>query len=176
MRKYIFAAILFVPLNAHAGLLSGLIKNDISAVKSEIEKVIFDVKNTFDTRISSVMKVQNEMKADLKSNASAIAGVSNRVSNTNTSQSVGRDIVNDSALMTQYIESIKAGNAAQLDLMWKIIYGTLGVIGTLIALVGTLAGYLHVIISNMLKSRDRNDEREDSRMDALIKKKQEVVP
>jgi len=155
---------------SHAGLLTGLIKNDLSLLKAEVTSKIDKIITTFETKINAVMQIQNEMKADIKTNAAVVAGINNKVNNTNTSESQGRDkiINNDPQLMKDYIQAIKDGNAEQLKLMWKIIYGLLGVIGTLITLVGTLAGYLHVIISSMLKSKDDDDKREDEQQKILI--------
>lgn len=91
MNAYILIVLLLVSVNCYAGLFSGLIRNDISAVKSEIEKV--------DVKVNSNIKAVATLKAQVNANASGIAGVNNKIN----TQNAGRDIVttttNDTDLM-----------------------------------------------------------------------------
>lgn len=105
-----FGSLLLMPVIAEAGIFSGLVKNDISAIKSEMQ-------NKFDkieTKVSANATATANLKSRIDANVNAIAGVGNKVQN----MSAGRDNINNDT-----------------GLMWKIIYGLLSTIGTLLAIM-----------------------------------------
>lgn len=116
MKFIISAVLLFMTVNAHAifgiekilpdlNLFKAEMKGDVNGIKADVEKLV-DINMKLDARMTA--------------NTNAIAGVGNSL----TKMSVGRDSIttNDSKIYEM-----------QTELMWKIIYGLLGLIGTLVA-------------------------------------------
>jgi len=99
-----------------------------------------------------------ELNAKLEMNTNAIAGVNNTVSKV----SAGRDMINDSALMKEYIEALKASAKGQAKLYQYVIGGLLAQMGVLISLLGWCLKF-------MMKS-GRDDDRFKERMIESSKK------
>ena len=119
----------------------------------------------------------DDMQNDLKANASAVAGINNKSSQSNTA--AGRDMINDSEVIKGYIEANKALNEKVLDtykaLTNKYIWLLYSIIGTMLTgLFGLLTKYelqIRNINKRLLDSRDKDDETEDRLLEKLIKAK-----
>jgi hypothetical protein len=150
---------------SEASFLSSLLKADFSAIKTDIEKM----QNTIETKISTVIKMNTDLKADIKANASAIAGVNNRIQNTNTSTAIGgnQSITNDSQMIQNLNNKVLDTYKELTD---KYIRLLRYVIGALFILIGKYELQIKKINDRLMAG----DEQDDKFKEELIKCKEEA--
>ena len=132
--------------------------------------------NLLKVQAEEMNALKNDIK-EMKANASAVAGINNKSSQSNTA--AGRDMINDSEVIKGYIEANKALNEKVLDtykaLTNKYIWLLYSIIGTMLTgLFGLLTKYelqIRNINKRLLDSRDKDDETEDRLLEKLMKAK-----
>ncbi|MFA5234562.1 MAG: hypothetical protein WC390_09200 [Sulfurimonas sp.] len=121
---------------------------EINAVKVENAKLA--------DRVTGVEQANLKLADKLDGVVSAQVGMNNTVSKVTSDIKAGRDVINDSQLMTDYIQSMKDSHKEVVDTNWKIINGLLIEIGILVSLLGWCLKFL-------LKADERRDIREEKR-------------
>lgn len=110
-------------------------------------------------RVTGIENAQLKLADKLDGQAVAQMGLQNSVNKVSSEIKVGGNLINESSLMKDYIQSMKDSHTELVTVMWKII-GLL--IVQLVGIIGAFGGYMFFTIKSLLNARDKDDEREDA--------------
>lgn len=137
---------------------SGLIRPELTIAKPGQDANL--------VKTGDIAPIKAPVQAEADCAAQGSAGAYN--TNSKTSTSAGGDITNDSAVMKEYIGTIKELNGRQITFMARVI---LGLGGALLAIAGLFAGFITTLIAGLLwviKFSMRSGAEEDKFKERLI--------
>ncbi len=106
-----------------------------------------------------------ELQAKFDGQATAVGIMKGDISKVSSETKAGRDIINDSQVMRDYIQSMRDSHKEVVDINWKIINGLLIQIGALVLLLGWC-------LKSLLRARDKDSEADDALIAEQMSKKE----